>query len=473
MDAEVQKKSGAPAPNGGGRSLSIDIETPEQKDRIRLIVALMWPALAENVLATLVSMVDMMMVSGLGSYAISAVGLVTQPRFIMLSAFMALSVGATALVARFKGAGEQANANNVLQQSLIVTVALTVVLCAAMLFGAEPLIRFLAGSEISEGTILAAIDYFDVQIYGFPLLSLTYTITAVLRGAGNTRASFYSNTAANLTNVFFNYCLINGHLGFPALGVKGASIATVIGQAVAFVFCLYLILNGKQYVCLLREKLRVDLQMIRRVLRIGIPAMIEQVVMRIGMLLFTMTVTSLGDAPYAAHMVAMNIQQLSFTTGMAFGTAATTPVGQCLGRKRVDLAKVYVRLTQYMGYAVSILVAFFLFFGGGLVCRLYSDDLIIIGMAASVLKIMAVANPLANARFVYTSALRGAGDARFTAWITFVGVLLIRPIMSYLLINLFHLGLTGVWIALVSDSLSCCLMAFLRYRGGKWTKINV
>lgn len=276
----------------------------------------MWPALAENVLATLVSMVDMVMVSGLGSYAISAVGLVTQPRFIMLSAFMALSVGATALVARFKGADDPVSANQRAQPVPIGDGGAVPGAVPCWLVGAEPLIRFLAGSEISEQTIQAAVDYFDVQIYGFPLLSLTFTMTAVLRGAGNTRASFYSNTAANLTNVFFNYCMIGGNLGFPALGVMGASIATVIGQGVAFVFCAYLLLNGKQYVKLdLKAKFRLDLEMIRRILRIGVPALIEQVVMRVGMLLFTMTVTSLGDNPYAAHMVAMNIQQLSFTTG--------------------------------------------------------------------------------------------------------------------------------------------------------------
>lgn len=462
------------APQIERKKIDIDIEVPDQRSRIRLIIALMWPALAENVLATLVSMVDMVMVSGLGSYAISAVGLVTQPRFIMLSAFMALSVGSTALVARFKGANDPENANNVLNQSLIVTAVLTVVLCGIMFVFSDDLIRFLAGAEIAEPTILAAIDYFDVQLLGFPLLSLTFTMNAVLRGAGNTRASFYSNTAANLVNVFFNYCLIGGRFGFPALGVKGASIATVIGQGVAFLFCAYLLLSGKQYVRInLRQKLRVDFTMIRRVLKIGVPALIEQVVMRIGMLLFTMTVTSLGDNPYAAHMVAMNIQQLSFTTGMAFGTAVTTLVGQCLGRKRVDLAKIYVRLTQNMGYVVSILVALLLFFFGGTVARLYSDEVVIIGLAAQVLKIMAVANPLSNARFVYTSALRGAGDSQFTAIITFVGVLLIRPVVSYLLINLFDMGLTGVWIALVSDSLCCCLLSFLRYKGGKWAAIKV
>jgi Na+-driven multidrug efflux pump len=201
--------------------------------------------------------------------------------------------------------------------------------------------------------------------------------------------------------------------------------------------------------------------------------MIEQVIMRAGMLWFTTIVTALGDISYAAHMVAMNIQQLSFTTGMAFGTAATTLTGQCLGRKRADLAKIYVRMTQNMGYVVSCVIAVILFTCGNFLAGMYSTEIIIISLAADMLKIIALANPISNARFVYVSALRGAGDARFMAIITFVGVLLVRPLVSILLINMFDMGLTGAWIALVSDGIICYAISMLRYRGGKWTLINI
>jgi putative MATE family efflux protein len=455
----------------------IDIEVESKAGKRSLIVSLSWPALAESILASLVSMVDMMMVASVGAHAISAVGLVTQPRFVMLAAFMALSVGSTAMVSRFKGARDPENANMVLNQSIVMTLGITILLCLAMFFGGEALVRFLAGRNISEETVQGALSYLRIQVYGFPALSLTFTINAVLRGVGNTRASFYNNTVSNLVNVFFNYCLIGGHFGFPALGVAGASIATVIGQCAALGMASWRVLGNKEFVRIEFKKLvRVNVAMISRILKIGVPALIEQLIMRVGMMLFTVIVTSLGDRSYAAHMIAMNIQQLSFTTGMAFGTAATTLVGQSLGRARADLARLYVKMTQNLGYIVSGLVALLLFFGGELIASLYSDDKELIHLAALMLKIIAVANPISNARFVYISALRGAGDSRFAAVITFVGVLLIRPLISLVLIIPqlpFQIGLAGVWVALNSDGIACYLLSRFRFKQGKWESIKV
>ncbi|MDR3332501.1 MAG: MATE family efflux transporter [Synergistaceae bacterium] len=445
--------------------------------RRRLIVGLAWPALAESILASFISMVDMMMVSGLGAYAINAVGLVTQPRFVLLASFMALGVGATAMAARFKGARDKKNANAVLNQAITMTIILTAILCALMLIGGESLLRLLAGKNISERTIQEAMGYLRIQVYGFPTLSLTFCINAVLRGVGNTRTSFYSNTAANIVNVFFNYCMIGGNLGFPAMGVRGASLATVIGQFVGLCIVIYTVCRNGEYLKFdLRQLVRIDLSMIRRLLNIGLPALGEQLIMRVGMLIFTAIITSLGENAYASHMIAINIQQLSFTTGLAFGAAAATAVGQSLGRVRADLAMIYVRTTQNMCSLVSLIVAVFLFFGGEMVASLYSNDVDIIHQSAHILKIIAVSNPFSNARFVYMSALRGAGDSRFAAIITFVGVLLVRPIISWVLITHhlpFQIGLTGVWISLVSDGFICYAISKVRFMHGAWQTIEV
>ena len=463
-DEEHQKKS----------DHQIDIEVESKSQRRKLIIALTWPSLAENVLSSFMSMADMMMVGGLGAYAISAVGLVMQPRFIMMAAFMAMSVGTTALVARCKGARDPDGANLAFQQSIMITLALTVSLCVAMLFFAEPLIRWMAGSEIPERTIQESLKYFRIQIYGFPTMSLTFSINAALRGAGNTRASFNNNTVANVVNVILNYCLISGNFGFPRLEVAGASLATVIGQGVGMMLAIYTVARGKQYIKLnFKTHWKLDFSMITRIVRIGLPALIEQVIMRVGMLWFTTIVTGLGELAYSAHMVTMNIMQLSFTTGMAFGTACTTLVGQCLGRKREDLAKVYVAMTQNMGYIVSSILAVCMFIFGYQLCGLYSKEAAIIVLAADMLKIIALSNPLSNARFVYVSALRGAGDSRYMAVMSFVGVLLVRPIVSEVLVRFLGFGLAGVWIALVSDIVLCYLLALVRYKRGKWTTIKV
>lgn len=165
------------------RRSPIDIETENRSDRLKLILALTWPALAENVLATLVSMADTIMVSNLGEVAVAAVGLVTQPRFIVMSSFMALGIGTTALVARAKGKGDREEARNAMCQSLLLALAIVVIVTAVMLVFSEPLIRMIAGSKNEEQAIVYAVQYFRVQIYGFPTLGLTFIFTAALRGS--------------------------------------------------------------------------------------------------------------------------------------------------------------------------------------------------------------------------------------------------------------------------------------------------
>ena len=453
---------------------TIDIEVESASQRRSLIIALAWPSLAENFLTSLMSMMDMMMVGGLGAYAISAVGLVTQPRYIMLASFMALSVGTTALVARCKGARDPDGANSAFQQSIIIALAVTAVLCVVMNYCAEPLLRWMAGTEISERTITEALAYFKIQIYGFPTLSLTFAINAALRGAGNTRASFQNNTVANMVNVILNYCLIGGNFGFPRLEVAGASLATVIGQGVGMLLAIYAVTSGTQYIKVgLKTRWRLDFSMISRIMRIGMPALLEQAIMRVGILWFTTIVTGLGDLAYSAYMVVMNIMQLSFTAGMALGTAATTLIGQSLGRGREDLAKIYVRMTQDLGYIVSVVIALVMFLFGRQLAGLYSNEMTIILLAADMLKIIALATPISNARFVNVSALRGAGDSRYMAIIAFLGVLIVRPGMSMLLVNVFDMGLYGVFIAFAADILLCFALSLYRYRQGKWITIRV
>ncbi len=452
----------------------IDIETSDPRERRKLILQLTWPALGENLLSTLVSLADSAMVSVLGTYAITAVGLVTQPRFIVFSAFMALGVGTTALVARAKGKGDPEEANKVLRQSLLMALVIVLAVCALMYVFAEPLIRLLASGAISEQSIQSALDYYRIQIFGFPILGMTYIMNGALRGVGNTKAAFYTNTASNLVNVVFNYLLIGGNFGFPALGVLGASLATVIGQVVAFCMALYWLFDGKQYIRLrIRDSYKPDFPMIGRIAKIGVPALLEQAVMRIGMMLFTTIVTSLGDDPYAAHTIGMNIQTLSFSVGNSFGIAITTLTGQSLGRKRPDLARDYMRKTLNLCHIGSILVSLLLFFGGRYLAMPFSRDPAIIDMVAGVLKIIALANLISNARFVYNSALRGAGDSSYTAFTTFLGILVARPIIAWLLVNVFNMGLSGVWIALISDAVLCFILAYFRWRNGKWETIKV
>lgn len=436
------------------------------------VLHIAWPSFAELMLTQLASMVDLMMVGRLGPWAISSVGLSTQPKFLLMTMFMSLNVGATAMVARYKGAGERSQANVILRQALLLTFIISVAASAVGYIFSEEMVRFMgakAPEDLAGGTI-----YLQIQMAGFIFMALTSTITACLRGIGNSRTAMIYNLTANVVNVIFNYLLIEGHFGFPRMEVAGASLATVIGQLVAFVLAVMAITNGGNYLHLTRkDSYKPDKHALINIFNIGIPAMVEQFFMRIGIIIYTRTVADLGTVAYATHQVCMNIHSLSFMNGQAFAVSATSLTGQSLGKKRPDMAQAYTRRTRRVGslIAVCIGIAFALF--GRQIVSLYSDDAQIIAQGASILLFVAVMQPIQSSQFILAGALRGAGDTRATAVIMFVTTLVVRPVLAIVTVNLLNWGLSGAWIALVADQALRSFLVLIRYNSGKWKQIEI
>lgn len=436
------------------------------------VVRIAWPSLVELTLTQLASMVDLMMVGQLGPWALSAVGLTTQPKFLLMTMFMAMNVGATAMVARYRGAGEPEKANMILRQSLVLTLILSSIAAVLGYIFSEPLIAFMGATDaqsLAGGTV-----YLQIQMIGLVPLALTSTITATLRGVGNSRTAMIYNMVANGVNVVFNYLLIYGHFGFPRLEVAGASWATILGQFVAFAYASLFIMQGNQYLHIRwGDSFKPHLESIKQVVSIGIPAMVEQLVMRAGMIIYSKTVATLGTVAFATHQVCMNIQALSFMNGQAFAVSATSLMGQSLGKKRPDMAQAYCSRTRRVGMWVSMILAVVFFFFGRQIVGLYSDDPQIIEMGGAILMMVAAIQPLQSSQFILAGALRGAGDTKSTAIITFITVLLVRPGIAILTINWLGWGLWGAWIALGLDQLLRSALVLLRFNSGKWKSIDV
>lgn len=432
------------------------------------IIRIAWPSLIELLLTQLASMVDMMMVGRLGSAALTAVGLTTQPKFLLMTLIMSLNVGATAMVARHKGAGDKEKAFLILRQALMMNATIAVIMSVIGVWASEPLVIFMGAQA---DTVKDATIYLQIQMAGFISLGITSTITACLRGAGDSRTAMIYNVVANVVNVIFNYLLIYGKFGFPRMEVAGASLATVMGQFVAMFMALYAILkkNEKQYLHLrIRDGFKPDFAALKDIIQIGLPAMLEQLVMRAGMIIFAKTVAGLGTVSYAIHQVCMNILSMSFMLGQAFAVSATSLVGQSLGKLRSDMAKAYASRVSRIGFVFSaILGIVFLVFGKQII-MLYSDETVVIETGAVMLRYVALVQPFQGAQFILAGALRGAGDTKVTAMITFLTVLLIRTSVAIVLINVVGIGLSGAWIAVAVDQLLRSALVFARYRTGRW-----
>lgn len=437
----------------------------------RDVFRIAWPSFVEMMLSQLASMVDLMMVGQLGAWALSSVGLSTQPRFLCQMVFMAMNVGVTAMIARYRGAGQQEKAKLILRQAVLLNLCSSVLVGILGYFFSQPMVAFMGAADAQ--TLAGGTVYTQIQMLGMPVMAMTFTITAALRGVGDSRTAMLYNLTANVVNVILNYLLIEGNLGFPRMEVAGASLATMLGQVVALVLAMIAILRKNQYIRLECSKgFRPDLSALRNIAKIGLPAMVEQAVMRVGMILYAKTVASLGTVDFAIHQVCMNIQALSFMNGQAFGVSATSLVGQSLGKRRPDMAQAYTRRTRRIGLMVSLgIAALFVFFGGWIV-SLYNDDPYIIETGAKLLLIVAAIQPLQSSQFILSGALRGAGDTKVIAVYIFFTVLLLRPGLAMGLIGA-GMGLWGAWIALAADQATRSLLVLLRFRSGKWKRIHI
>ena len=455
---------------------------------VRDIVRIAWPSLVELMLTQIVSMVDTMMVGNIGANivgaeqgvegarAVVAVSLSIQPIFLLNTLIQALNVGATALVARYKGAGQKDRADLVLRQAFGLTFVISLLMSVLGYVLAEPSCRFMAAGAIDESVIRDGTVYMQIRMLGFVAVSLTATITAALRGAGDARTAMIYNTVANLLNVFLNWVLIYGNLGMPELKVAGAAWATIAGQYVAFVMAMVAVMrkHSKKYVRLdFRKGFRPDKGILQGFWQIGYPSTMEMLVMRLGVIVYARTVAGLGEDGLATHQICMNIMALSFMMGQAFANSSTSLVGQSLGKNRSDMAKQYGNYSVYLGiFAALFLTALFYFFGGEIV-SMYNKKPAVVETGAVIMRFVAFIQPFQCMQFVESGALRGAGDTRSTMIVTIISILLFRMALALLLVNVFDMGLYGAWIALIADQMLRTVLIGIRYHSNKWMLFKI
>ena len=332
--------------SGMSRKLKIQGEIPGTKSMYLNFLKIAWPAMVESILMSLVNIFDTIMVSGEGIDAVAAVGLTTQPRMIFYAVFFALSIAVTTIVSRRKGQGDQDGANASLNQSLGLVAVLAIVLCGTAIFVAEPLLTF-AGAN--EDTLDYALTYFRITMVGLMFTSFGMMINAAQRASGNTRISMTTNVVANVTNICFNYILINGVFlnGMelvPHLGVKGAAIATLIGNIASFCMSMASILHKKRYLRFsFKGMVKWKAHLLKTLGKVAAGAGAEQLFMRIGFFIYAKLVADLGTAEYGTHIIAMNIITVSFACGDGLSVATSALIGQNLGKNRPDLASLYAK----------------------------------------------------------------------------------------------------------------------------------
>lgn len=446
----------------------------ENKAYIKTTLGVAWPAVMESFFVALVGMVDSLMVSRLGTYAVAAVGLTTQPKFLGLALFSAVNVALSAITARRKGQNDKEAANRTMLLVLFYVLIVGAIVSVACVAFADPVIR-LAGSKAD--THESAVEYFRIIMGGMMFSIISLAINAAQRGSGNTKIAMRTNLTSNLVNVAFNFLLIEGRFGFPALGIRGAAIATVIGTIVACIMSIASIFRKDSFInvgYIISNKLRATLADAKALVKLAITVFIEQMLLRVGFMSVAVMAANLGTQEYAAHQVGMNVMSLSFSFGDGMQVAAVTLIGQSLGRKEPDMAKKYGTICQRVGNMISIILSVLYLVGGEVFFRAYfPQDEYAVSIGLQIMKVMVFIVLMQIAQVIYMGCLRGAGDVKFTTVASTISVTLIRPIVSYVCAYMLHMGVIGIWMGVVGDQLVRLILTNWRFASGKWTKIEV
>ena len=447
----------------------IGLEKGITKEAVRMA----WPAVCESFFIALAGMVDSLMVSSMGASAVAAVGLTTQPKFMGLALFFAMNVSVSAMVARRRGEKNQRSANQILLVAILFVIVATVVISSACVMWANEIINF-CGS--APETHEPAVIYYRIIMGCMIFNVLSMVINAAQRGSGNTMIAMRTNIVSNVVNIIANYLLIQGHLGFPALGIAGAAIATVFGTVIACIMSFASLFRRDGFVSIyyiMEQQIRPALEPVISIIKLGFSVFIEQILMRVGFMSTAMMAAKMGTNAMAAHQVGMNILGLTFSFGDGMQVAAVALIGRSLGEGSPDKAKAYGKTCRMIGLGISCVLAVVYFFGGEWLYHLFFAEQEIVDIGVMIIRIMIIIVLFQVSQVIYMGCLRGAGDTTYTAIASTISVTIIRTSASYFFGFVMGLGMAGIWMGILADQISRFLFASIRFKQGKWTKIHI
>lgn len=436
-----------------------------QRDLRRQVVRLALPAVGEQVLSLMVGIVNTMLVGHLSAAALTAVGLsstITGMAHIFISA---VGTGTTALVAQAVGAGNRTLATRTMEQAMMLALGLGL-LVAAVLFPLARAALVLMGAD-AETTAMGII-YLRLVASSLPLSVLMFVGNAALRGAGDTRSPMVVMSGVNLINALLSYVLIRGIGPFPELGVTGAGIAAGASTGMGGLVVFALLLSGKAALRLRKPVNRPDRAVLRDLMRIGLPAGGESILMHGAFLAYCRSISSLGTVAYAAYLIAQRIESLNTMPAHGFAIASTTLSGQAFGAGDPARARRSVFTSLGLAMWLAAVCAAISFAVPRFMLERFTQDADVIAEGITPVRVVALAQPLMSIAFCLAGGLRGGGDTRSVMLITGIGAWAVRVPVAVASVTILDLGLAGVQTSMMLDWLVRCILLGWRFRPKAW-----
>lgn len=431
----------------------------------RAIALLAIPMVLEMLAQSLFGVVDVFFVGQLGPEAVAAVGMIDSLMVIIFTIGMGLAMAATAMVARRIGEQDQEAASLTAYQVLVLGFSISIPVAFIGVFFMPDLMHMMGASEevVAVGTPYGRI------IFGFNFLILfLFIINAIFRGAGDAVMAMMVLWLANLINIVLDPALILGWGPFPALGVTGAAIATCIGRGIGVAFQLYLLFKGSGRVRLIARAMRLNVEIMRKVLVVSLPATIQYFIGSASWILIFWIIARFGTAAVAGYTIAIRIFIFALLPSWGMGNAAATLVGQNLGAQKPDRAERSVWITATANMIFLGLVALSIFLCATPLVEVFSDEPAVIEFGANCLRIVCITYIFFAYGMVTVQAFNGAGDTRTPTWINLISYWVLQIPLAYLLSEPLGMGANGVFTSIAIAQGVLAIISVLWFRKGAW-----
>mgnify|MGYP000646103836 FL=1 len=438
----------------------------------RMIRNLLIPVVLEQLLNSIMGTADTMMVSNVGSAAISAVSLVDSINVLVIQAFSALAAGGAIVCAQYIGQRNKEKANESARQVLFIITAISVAVSLICLVFQKPLLRLIFGSVEAE-VMRASEIYFFYTALSFPFIAAYDSAASIFRAQDNTRGPMTISMISNVMNIAGNAIMI----WVFHMGVAGAALSTLISR----IFCAVVVLiqlrkerEGQEIVVRDYFKIRPNWSMIKRILGIGIPSGVENSMFQLGKLAIQSTVSTLGTAAIAAQAMTNILENLNGIAAIGVGVGLMTIVGQCLGAGRKDEAVYYIKKLCVIAEIVVLTSCLIVFALTKPVTILGGMEKESADMCFHMVMWITIMKPLVwTMAFVPGYGLRAAGEVKFSMITSCCTMWACRFCLCVFLIRVMGFGPMGVWIGMFADWTVRSIIFTWRFHSRKWLQHKV
>ncbi len=437
------------------------------KEFYKLLLTIALPVTAQNLVVFFTQMVDTIMLGKLGDVAISASTLANQPFFIFNLLTFGLSGGAAVLTAQYWGKKEIYPIKVILTSVIKVAMVVGFILTIVILMIPEQIMTIYT----KDPTVIAAgVDYLRIIAYCYLFFGFTNTFYCTIRSVQIIKIAVISNIVALVTNVVLNYALIFGHFGFPALGVKGAAIATLIARLVEFVIAvIYMLFFDKRLQIKIKDFFHFDKVLIKDLLKISTPVVLNEVMWSLGVSMQAALLGNLGKEAVAANSIISVVQQLSTVVVFGVASAAAVTIGKAIGEGDMQKARDRGHTFKLISIVFGVAVFAVIFFARNIAIDYYNVTQATKDLAHQMILVAAVIGFFVSISGIgIVGILRGGGDTKFSLMAEMVTLWGIAIPLAYFVAFVLHWPVPLVFLVMKLDEPAKNVLCFIRMRGTRW-----